>query len=601
MGSVTSVEEFSSPALVDYPADGNLTDLVHGHAVRSPDVVLFRRRADGTWRDVTAGEFRDEVVSVAKGLVACGVGPGDRVGLMSRTRYEWTLLDFAIWFAGGVTVPVYETSSAEQVAWVLDDAGAVACVAETASHEAIVQSARDEAGSLKSIWQIDGGGVAALVAAGAAVDDAEIDRRRAGAGPGDIATVIYTSGTTGRPKGCPLTHGNFLFELGNVTAAVPELFGDDASTLLFLPLAHVFARIIEIGCVLTATPMGHSADIKNLVPTLAEFRPTFVLAVPRVFEKVYNSASQRAAAEGRGRIFDRAAAVAIAYSEGLDRGGAGLPVRLQHAAFDRLVYGKIRAALGGRARYAISGGAPLGARLGHFFRGIGLCVIEGYGLTETTAAATVNRVDDSRVGTVGRPIPGGAVRLADDGEILLRGGHVFRGYWENPAATAEVLDADSWFHTGDLGRLDDGYLTVTGRKKEIIVTAAGKNVAPAVLEDRLRAHALIAQCMVVGDAQPYIACLVTIDAEALPLWLEQHGRPKSLRASELTEDPQLRSEIQAAVDDANRAVSQAEAIKRFLILPDEWTESTGELTPSLKLKRAVVADRYAGAVEQLYS
>jgi long-chain acyl-CoA synthetase len=595
------VREYSVPAIVDYPATGNLTDLVHDHAVASPDAVLFRRLVDGAWRDVTAREFRDEVVAVAKGLVASGVGPGGRVGLMSRTRYEWTLFDFAIWFAGGVTVPVYETSAAEQVQWILANSQAVACVTETAAHEAIVRSVRGDAGGRAQIWQIDGGGVAALTAAGGDVDDAEIDRRRTGVGPDDPATIIYTSGTTGRPKGCPLTHGNFLFELANVTAALPALFDDEASTLLFLPLAHVFARIIEIGCVMTATPLGHSSDIKNLVPTLAEFQPTFVLAVPRVFEKMYNSASQKAAADGRARVFDRAAAVAVAYSEGLDRGGAGLATRVQHAAFDRLVYGKIRAALGGRARFAISGGAPMGARLGHFFRGIGLRVIEGYGLTETTAAAAANWGDHPRVGTVGRPIPGGAARIADDGEVLLRGGHVFKGYWQEPAATAAALDADGWFHTGDLGRLDDGYLTITGRKKEIIVTAGGKNVAPAVLEDQLRAHALISLCMVVGDGRPYIACLVTIDAEALPLWLGQHGRPTDVPVSDLTDDPQLRAEIQDAVDQANQAVSKAEAIKRFAILPTDWTEATEELTPSLKLKRAVVAKRWASAIDKLYA
>jgi long-chain acyl-CoA synthetase len=596
------VREFSSPPVVEYPATGNLTDLVHNHAHQSPDAVLFRRKVDDRWRNVTAQQFHEEVISVAKGLVAGGVGPGDRVGLMSRTRYEWTLFDFAIWFAGGVPVPVYETSSAEQVQWILGNSGAVACVTETSSHEATVRSVRSDLPALAQVWQIDDGAVADLGSAGATVGDAEIERRRTGARPEDPATIIYTSGTTGRPKGCLLTHGNFLFELGTATAVMPELFGDGASTLLFLPLAHVFARIIEIGCVMAATPMGHSSDIKNLVPTLEEFQPTFVLAVPRVFEKVYNSASQKAASEGRGRIFDRAAAVAIAYSEALDRGGAGLAVRLQHGLFDRLVYAKIRAALGGQARFAISGGAPLGPRLGHFFRGIGLCVIEGYGLTETTAAATFNLVDDSRVGTVGKPIPGGAARIADDGEVLLRGGHVFRGYWQDPAATDEVLDAEGWFHTGDVGQLDDdGFLTITGRKKEIIVTAAGKNVAPAVLEDRLRAHPLVSQCMVVGDGRPYVASLVTIDAEALPVWLKQHGRPQTLSPAELTDDAELRAEIQTAIDDANKAVSRAEAIKRFLILPDDWTEASGELTPSLKLKRATVTKQCSGAIEKLYS
>lgn len=595
------MREYSVPALVDYPT-GNLTDLVRDNAAQAPAAVVFSRRVGERWEDVTATDFHRQVTAVAKGLVAAGVRPGDRVALMSRTRYEWTLCDFAIWYAGGVTVPVYETSSAEQVQWILEDSGAVGIIVESGEHEAAVQSVQAAVPGLTHLWRLDTGAVEKLTAAGGDVADEEVTRRCAALDPGTLATIIYTSGTTGRPKGCELTHGNFLHDVGNVVRAVDEVFLAGSSTLLFLPLAHVFARIIQVGCVMRRVRMGHSADVKSLLADLAVFRPTFILSVPRVFEKVYNSASQKAQAEGKGAIFDRAAATAIAYSEALDRGGPGLVLRGQHALFDRLVYSKLRHALGGQARWAISGGAPLGVRLGHFFRGIGIRVLEGYGLTETTAATTVNRTTRAKIGTVGQPIPGTAVRVADDGEVLIRGPHVFRGYWRNEAATAEAIDPEGWFRTGDLGALDeDGFLTITGRKKEIIVTAGGKNVAPAVLEDRLRAHPLVSQCLVVGDGQPYIAALVTIDAEALPLWLRQHGRAESTAVAELVDDPTLRAEIQRAVEEANQAVSRAEAIKRFRILPVDFTEAGGQLTPSLKLRRAVILKEFASEVEALYS
>jgi long-chain acyl-CoA synthetase len=374
---------------------------------------------------------------------------------------------------------------------------------------------------------------------------------------------------------------------------------EGASTLLFLPLAHVFARIIQVGSVKSRTRLGHSADIKNLLPDLQEFKPTFILAVPRVFEKVFNTASQKATADGRGKIFDRAAETAIAYSRGLDAGRPSLAVRAQHDLFSRLVYGKLLDALGGECTYAVSGGAPLGERLGHFYRGIGLTVLEGYGLTETTAALTVNLPDAHKVGTVGRPIPGTAVRVADDGELLFRGDQVFAGYWENEQATAESLESDGWFHTGDVGEVDDeGFVRITGRKKEILVTAGGKNVAPAVLEDRLRAHALVDQCIVVGDGQPFIAALVTIDPESFPGWAESHGKSGSI--ADNVDDPDLRTEIEAAVEDANKAVSRAEAIRKFRILPDQWTEEGGQLTPSLKLKRNVVMRELRDQVAALY-
>jgi len=594
------VQEFSTPQLVELPADAALPDSVVEHASAAPEDVVFTRQVDGQWTPVTASQFATEVGELAAGLVASGVGPGDRVGLMSKTRYEWTLCDYAIWTAGAVTVPIYETSSAEQVQWNLGDAGAVAVVVESETHAASLEQVRDQLPDLAHSWQIDAGGLAELAAAGRDVPPSELEARRAAVGPDSLATIIYTSGTTGRPKGCELTHGNLLSTGRSASVVLPELFNPDGSTLLFLPLAHVFARLIQVACVESRARMGHTADVKNLLADLADFAPTFLLSVPRVFEKVYNSARQKAHGDGKGAIFDRAERVAIGYSQALDNGRAGPALRLQHAAFDRLVYGKLRAALGGQVQYAVSGGAPLGARLGHFYRGMGVTILEGYGLTETTAAGTVNTPAQLKIGTVGRPSPGVTIRIADDGEILMSGKNLYRGYWHNEQATGEAV-ADGWFHTGDLGELDsDGFLKITGRKKELIVTAGGKNVAPGVLEDRLRAHPLVSQCMVVGDQRPFIACLVTLDAEALPGWLTSNGRPADTPVGELAEDEQVLAEIQSAVDEANKAVSKAEAIRKFSILADDWTESGGQLTPSLKLKRAVVLKECSAQVDALY-
>jgi long-chain acyl-CoA synthetase len=599
------VREYSTAQQVSLPATGNLTDDVVVNGTEYADTVAFSKRAQGGWTDVTAGQFLDDVRAVAKGLIAAGIEAGDRIALISRTRYEWTLLDYAIWFAGAATVPVYETSSGDQVEWILTDSGARAVFTETPEHHSRVKAVRDGLPELHHVWSIEGNGLGVLRTLGEDVSDEELEARRTTAGPEDLATLIYTSGTTGRPKGCMLTHGNFMFELAVATVDLDELFDphrqgvEPPSTLLFLPLAHVFARIIQIGCVKARVRMGHSADIKNLLDDFSEFRPTFILAVPRVFEKVFNTASQRAVADGKGKIFGRAADVAIAWSRGLESGKTSLAVRAQHRLFDRLVYAKLRAALGGRCAYAVSGGAPLGERLGHFYRGIGVNVLEGYGLTETTAALTANLPDAQKVGTVGRPLQGTGVRVADDGELLFRGGQVFAGYWHNDEATAEAKDANGWFHTGDVGEIDDeGFVRITGRKKEILVTAGGKNVAPAVLEDRLRAHHLVDQCVVVGDGQPFIAALVTIDPETLPAWAEQHGKPSDV--SGLLEDPDLRAEIESAVDEANKAVSKAESIRRFAILDAAWTEESGQLTPSLKLKRTVVMREHRDDVDGLY-
>jgi long-chain acyl-CoA synthetase len=597
------VREYSTPLTTELPRTGNLTDDVVARADTAPGSVAFSVAGQGGWRDVTAAEFLDEVRAVAKGLLAAGVEAGDRVALISRTRYEWTLLDYAIWFAGAVTVPVYETSSVEQLAWILEDSAAVAVLVETAAHADRVDEARAGAGwseQVRAVWTLDDGAVPALARAGESVPDADLEARRTTAGPDDPATLIYTSGTTGRPKGCVLSHGNFQFELGVALDDLPELFeGDDASTLLFLPLAHVFARIIQVGCVKAGVRLGHSADIKTLVDDLGAFQPSFVLAVPRVFEKVFNTASQRAVVDGRGGIFDRAARTAIAYSRSLDQGRTRPVLRARHLLFDRLVYARLRAALGGRCRFAVSGGAPLGERLGHFFRGVGITVLEGYGLTETTAAITVNRPSAQRIGTVGQPLGGTTIRVADDGELLVRGGQVMGGYWHDESATREVLTTDGWLRTGDLGEIDDeGFVRVTGRKKEILVTAGGKNVAPAPLEDRVRAHHLVSQCMVVGDGRPFIAALVTLDPDAVRTWADHRG--KSASPAALVDDPDLLAEVQHAVDDANELVSQAESIRRFRVLPTDWTEEEGHLTPSLKLRRSHVSHLVRDEIDRLY-
>ncbi|GAB2747745.1 long-chain fatty acid--CoA ligase [Salinifilum aidingensis] len=600
------MREFNAPATVTVADDENLTGMVWDNAEQHGDNVSFRRQVDGTWIDVTAAEFAEQVLAVAKGFIAAGLNPGDRIGLMARTRYEWSLFDFAIWTSGCVTVPIYETSAADQAEWIMSDSGARAVVVESQQHRAELASVWDSLPEAAHLWQIDpgeggSGAVAELTALGADIADEDVHQRRRAVAADDPATLIYTSGTTGRPKGCVLTHRNLLAEIRADSTAFPQLMQPGNSMLMFLPMAHVLARAITITCVYTRITLGHTGDIKNLVEDLGSFRPTFVLAVPRVFEKVYNSAKQKAHSEGKGRVFDTAEATAVEYSKAKVQGRIGLGLRLKHAVFDKLVYTKLRAALGGNCIAAVSGGAPLGERLTHFFHGVGVPVLEGYGLTETTAAATVNVEDAYRIGSVGRPIPGTSVRIAEDGEVLIKGDIVFDRYWNNSAATAESLE-DGWFHTGDLGSLDeDGFLHITGRKKEIIVTAGGKNVAPTTLEDRMRAHPLISQCMVVGDQRPFIGALITLDPEFLPTWLTNHGRSADTPAEQIAEDPDLRVEVQKAVDDANQLVSHAEQIKQFRILPQDFTESTGELTPSLKVKRGKVAENRATEIEALYS
>jgi long-chain acyl-CoA synthetase len=623
------MREYSTPAAVDIPASATLTDVVFERAAASPAAVVMRTRggtvlppapAGADWRDVTARQFADDVTALAKGFIAAGIAAGDRVALMSRTRYEWTAIDYAIWASGAVTVPIYETSSAEQVEWILSDSGARALVVETPTHLQTAAQALSAAPAVERVWQIEGAvsepgpgpaaqPLGALVTAGADVSDEEVGRRRTSRSAADLATIIYTSGTTGRPKGCELTHENLLADVRNVMHGwLPTIFETPgASTLLFLPLAHSFARIIQVGCVESGVVLGHTPSTANLQGDLAAFRPTFILAVPRVFEKVYSAAEQQASASRlKGGIFHAAAQTAIDWSKAsgtnaVTPSGAGLRLQLRHALYDRLVYARLRAAVGGQVAYAVSGGGPLGERLGHFFRGAGITVLEGYGLTESSAAATVNRPERIKIGTVGQPLPGVSVRIADDGEIFLGGPTMFAGYWRNDAATAETL-VDGWLQTGDIGELDDdGYLRITGRKKELIVTAGGKNVAPAVLEDRLRASPLVSQCMVVGDGRPFIACLITLDEEAVGHWLARHKRPADTTIAKLADDPDMIADIEVAVDEANLAVSRAESIRRFRILPVDFTEQNGYLTPSLKVRRGVVMKDFAAEIEALYS
>lgn len=596
------MEQFDSPLVVAADPQANTTALLLDRVRETPDRPLFALPDGDGWRDVTAREFLDQVTALAKGFVASGIEPGEKVGLICKTRYEWTLIDFAVWFAGGVLVPVYETSSPAQVQWNLADSGAHAVIVETADHFARFDEVRADLPDVRVAWQIGLGDLDKLAARGVDVPDAEIERRRSLATGADIATIIYTSGSTGRPKGCIIRHSNFVELSRNSAVALTELIHQPgASTLLFITTAHVFARFIAILCVHGGVKVGHQADTKQLLPSLGSFKPTFLLAVPRVFEKVYNSAEQKAEAGGKGKIFRRAADVAVAHSIAVEAGSVPLALKLQFLLFDRLVYSKLRAAMGGNVRFAVSGSAPLGDRLGHFFHSLGIKILEGYGLTETTAPASVNRTERFKIGTVGPAMPGVSIRIASDGEIQVRGIDVFGGYWNNEQATAEAFDGE-WLKTGDLGALDDeGYLRVTGRKKEIIVTAGGKNVAPAALEDPIRSNPLVGQVVVVGDQRPFIAALITLDPEMLPTWLGNNGQDPTLSLEAAAVNPAVLAEVQRAVDAANERVSRAESIRKFVILPTEFTEASGHLTPKMSIKRNVILADYADTIGAVYS
>ncbi|HEV7812934.1 MAG TPA: AMP-dependent synthetase/ligase [Leifsonia sp.] len=596
------MKQFDTPAL--HPADptANATDLLVDRVAATPDAPLFAIPNGDAWDDMTTAEFHRQVIALAKGLVAAGIQPGDKIGLMCKTRYEWTLIDFATWFAGAVLVPIYETSSPSQVQWNMSDSEAIAIILETPDMFARFDEVHPELPEIRTVWQLHLGDLDKLVAAGVDVPDEEIERRRKLANADDIGTLIYTSGSTGRPKGCVLTHGNFVELSRNSAEALSEVVEEGrASTLLFITTAHIFARFIAVLCVTAGVKVGHQADTKQLLPALGSFKPTFLLAVPRVFEKVYNSAEQKAEAGGKGKIFRKAAEVAVEHSKAVEAGSVPFGLRLQFAVFDRLVYSKLRAAMGGRVKFAVSGSAPLGSHLGHFFHSLGIKILEGYGLTETTAPATVNLPDKFKIGTVGPALPGVSIRLADDGEIQVKGINVFKEYWKNPEATADSFD-DGWFLTGDIGSFDDdGFLTITGRKKEIIVTAAGKNVAPAALEDPVRSNPLVGQVVVVGDQKPFIAALVTLDPEMLPTWLANNGEDKTMTLAEASVNPAVNAEIQRAIDVANSHVSRAESIRKFVVLGTELTEASGHLTPKLSIKRNVIMQDFADVVDGIYN
>jgi long-chain acyl-CoA synthetase len=594
------MDQSAVPSIVPPATAGNLTNLVAERAWFEPERIVVSKPLGDGWQPVTAKEFDEEIRAVAKGLIAAGVLIGDRVAIMAKTRYEWTVLDFAIWFAGAIVVPIYETSSVEQVEWILSDSGAVAIIVETPLLHELIQPVLPQ--NLKGMWTITEDAIAQLILEGAGVSDDEINHRRTALNPDTLATLIYTSGTTGKPKGVRLTHGNFLAECGNVVNGASDLFlKPGGSTLLFLPVAHVFGRMIEIGSINAGLHLAHCGDIGRLPQDLASFKPTFVLAVPRIFEKIYNGAEARATAAGKGNIFKKAAAVAEAYSQAMDGESIPISLKIKHAVFDKLVYSKIRAAMGGRVEAAISGGAPLGARLGHFYRGAGIRVLEGYGLTETTAGATMNLTKFHKVGSVGKPVAGTTIKLGEDQEVLIKGAIVMAGYWNNPAADAEVFTEDGFFRTGDLGSIDsEGYLSIVGRKKELIVTSGGKNVAPAVLEDRVRAHPLVSQCMVVGDNQPFIAALITLDPDAVKAWAGINKKNDGTVAN-LVHDATLISVIQTAVDEANKSVSRAESIRKFTLLPVDFTIVSGELTAKLSVKRHVVSEKFAAQIAALFA
>jgi long-chain acyl-CoA synthetase len=597
------VVQFEVPAVVPADPDANIADILVKRVEATPDRALFSVPDGAGWRDISAADFQTAVIALAKGFAAAGIQPGEKVGFLARTTYEWTLVDFALFYAGAVMVPIYETSSPSQIQWILEDSGAIALMVESPEHFARVDEVRGDLPLIREIWQMHLGAIDTLTAQGATVTDAEIERRRNLAIGSDIATLIYTSGSTGRPKGCVLTHSNFVELARNSAKALDKVVQTPgASTLLFITTAHVFARFISILDIHAGVRTGHQPDTRQLLPALGSFKPTFLLAVPRVFEKVYNSAEQKAEAGGKGKIFRAAADVAIEHSKLLEEGKA-IPfgMKLKFALFNKLVYSKLREAMGGNVVYAVSGSAPLGARLGHFFHSLGVVILEGYGLTETTAPATVNLADKSKIGTVGPALPGVGVRLADDGEIEVRGINVFKEYWNNPQATADAFSEGGWFRTGDIGSFDpEGFLTITGRKKEIIVTAGGKNVSPAALEDPIRANPIIGQVVVVGDQKPFIAALVTLDPEMLPTWLANNNLPTNMSLSEASTNPAVRAEIQKAVDAANARVSRAESIRKFTILDSEWTEASGHLTPKLSIKRNVIMNDFADEIAAIY-
>jgi long-chain acyl-CoA synthetase len=594
------MQEYTTPGSVDVAPDRNLTTALWAHEQKDgTKPILATREGSGPFVDISYAEMAQQVRRIAAGFMALGLGDGDRICLFSPTRYEFTLFDYAIWAAGCATVTIYDSSSADQVDWIVSNSEAKAIVCATDDLKKVFLEQAGERGTCNLVFSLEAGGMEELIEKGSEISDEDVLARARSVGHDALATLVYTSGTTGRPKGCELTVGNFVWTAAQTEVVTRDVINSSTSTLMFLPLAHIFARLAQVVSIERGSKIAFSTGVPQLMEELQMVRPTWMFSVPRVFEKIYNSAKQKADSDGKGKIFDLATKVAINYSTEAQAGKVSLPTKIAHSIFDRLVYGKLRDVFGGRTKYAISGGAPLGERLGHFYSGVGITVIEGYGLTETTAASTASSPDTIKVGTVGRPLPGSTVRIADDGEVLIKGGHILRGYWKNPEATAESIDSDGWFHSGDIGTLEDGYLRITGRKKEIIVTAGGKNVAPAVLEDLMRSHPLISQAMVIGDNQPFIATLITIDPDEFPRWAKDNG--KSGTVADNVDDADLKAAVQEAIDQANKAVSKAESIRTFRILPADFSIEGGELTPTLKVKRKVVADHYGTTISEIFT
>ena len=601
---------FSSPAEVIVDPSLNLTSLVERHRANSADPVLYRRQmSPGNWQPVRASEFYRMVADLAKGMIAAGIRPGDRVGIMSRTRFEWTVIDFAIWYAGAISVPVYETNAPAQASWALSHSEAIAVFVEDEKLLGRIKEAEELSASaeepmqLKHRWVIENGDLDELSARASEVSDEQLEQARSRATCDDIATIVYTSGTTGRPKGCPLTHGNFLNLSANTRFVESEIANPRNSSILFLPLAHVLARLIQVLALDAGVVIGHSPNIKNLAADLDSFKPTMLLVVPRVFEKVYEGAKAKAEKGGslNKALFDRSVDIAIAWSKAKVTGHVSFKLAAQYALYDRLVYSKLRAALGGQLHYAVSGGGPLGERLAHFFHAVGVQVIEGYGLTETCAPIAAGRITPYQIGRIGPLLPGAEGTIAEDGELLVRGVGVMKGYYKNPEEDAQAFTEDGWLRTGDLAEFDEaGLLKIVGRKKEIIVTAGGKNVIPGIAENHLRTSPLVSQAMLVGDEKPFIAALVTLDPDTLPEQLEHLGLPRSLSIPEAAVHPAVRAAVQRIVDEANQLVSRAEGIREFRIMNRDLTEEDGYLTPSHKIRRAKVLQDFSSYVDEMY-
>ena len=600
----TIISEYTSPGDVTVNDDETLYSLLTERIDRTGNAttIAARKTGPGAWSSITTGEFHRLVLAAAKGLIAFGVGKGDAVTLFSATRFEWGVLDFALAAIGAVNVPVYDTDSAAQAERIINDSGVKLAVTDNRERYDRLDSINDRCPGLQRILMMDGNALGALEGLGVSVSDEELEARIADTHADDLATIVYTSGSTGAPKGVELTHRNFLSVVRAGYECLGEVLCDNhPRLLLFLPLAHCFARFIQY-CSIGSDDgvVGYLPDMKSLLPDLRSFKPTYLLGVPRVFEKVYNAASRKAGTGFKGRIFAQAAQCAREWSRTEQDGGKhSASQRARHAMFETSVYRAVRGALGPNIRYVACGGAPLSADLAHFFAGIGLPMIQGYGMTETAAPFTVTRVNDNKIGTVGQPAPGSSVRIADDGEVQVRGANVFRGYHNLPEKTAETFTADGWLKTGDLGSLDeDGRLMITGRKKDIIITAGGKNVSPIPMEEEIAKCPIVEHAVVVGDGRPFIGALVTLDPEGLASWLPTIGQPADLSLADAAALPQVREEIQPFVDRANATVSRAESVRKFVVLDAQFTQENSCLTPSLKVVRPAVNRVFSGAIDQ---